>query len=128
MGKLILNCNATFSSNFNRNKHERKFNHHEEPPCGNRSISITFDDEAKVYKCNNQYCKVTSKKKHNMVRHITSCSAISLRNNIHKSNKVCSICGMEFLKKFNRDRHYKTVHTDELSEDVAEDSAFTSVF
>ena len=121
-------CNATFSTAFNRNKHENKFQHFFTSKS-ERGIAVNFDDTAKVYKCKNPSCQTTSKKKSNMLRHIRTCSNVTANKKIRANNKVCAICAIKFTSKFNRNRHMETIHSKHEMEDITEnvpDSAPTS--
>ena len=72
------NCNATFSTTSNRNKHEKKKNLY---PFGTkaRELSILYDEAGKVYKYKNNSCKAVSKNKINMERHTKICSTCSAK-------------------------------------------------
>ena len=72
------NCNATFSTTSNRNKHERKKNHYPSSTKA-REHCIPFDEAGKVHKCKNNSCKAVSEKKSNMERHIKTCSEYSAK-------------------------------------------------
>ena len=104
------NCNATFSTTSNRNKHERKKNHYPSSTKA-REHCIPFDEAGKVHKCKNNSCKVVSEKKSNMGRHIKTCSEYSAKIKKEQNNKVWPVCRNEFLNKFNRGRHIKTMHS-----------------
>ena len=55
------NCNATFSTTSNRNKHEKKKNRYPSSTKA-REHSIPYDEAGKVYKCKNKSYRVVSKK------------------------------------------------------------------
>ena len=63
------NCNATFSTTSNHNKHEKKKNRYHSSTKA-REHSIPYDETGKVCKYKNQSCKAVSKKKSNMKHHI----------------------------------------------------------
>ena len=103
------NCNATFSTKSNRNKHEKKKNHY--PSIKVREQSIPYDEAGKVYKCKNKSYKAVSWKKSNMERHIKICLSYSAKIKKRQNDKVCPVCRKELLKKFDRNRHIKTMHS-----------------
>ena len=62
-----------FSTNANRNKHEREGHDPKD-----KLTKIQFDSENCVYLCPTSNCKTTSGHKRSIVRHLKICSAVSL--------------------------------------------------
>ena len=67
-------CDKKFSTNTNRNKHERAEGH----GLKDKLTKIQFDSENGVYLCPTSNCKTTSGHKRSIVRHLIICSAVSL--------------------------------------------------
>ena len=115
------NCRKDFFSKTNRNKHERIHKHYRTEKKSR--IYIPFSDKSKLYSCPSEGCVTTSTHRNNIMKHLKSCYKIQ-QNRIRNSiNKVCYICGKEFNKKCNRDRHIRDIHASECSND----KSFTEV-
>ena len=67
-------CDKKFSTNTNRNKHERAKGHGPK----DKLTKIQFDSENGLYLCPTSNCKTTSGHKRSIVRHLIICSAVSL--------------------------------------------------
>ena len=106
-------CGKSFSTKFNRNKHERTSGHfHEE---AERSVRvIPFDESKNLYVCPTVDCKTSSKYKHNIIKHLKLCYRVNNDKKFTTDNKICTICDKHFVKKSNRDRHMKTVHNNDI--------------
>ena len=106
-------CGKSFSTKFNRNKHERATGHFQEEQ--ERSVrEIPFDESKKLYMCPTDDCKTSSKFKHNIIRHLKLCYRVNNDRKLNEENKICNICNKLFPKKSNRDRHMNTVHKNDL--------------
>ena len=94
-----MGCDKKFSTNVNRNKHERttgngpKNQKVEKPICYN-----SFNNQ---HLCPTENCEISVITKRSIKRHLKNCKKI-----MH-NNKVCQCCHKTFLKKSNRDRHVK---------------------
>ena len=109
-------CEQVFANASNRLRHEKRFNHL--PPTRTDPVKPIFDPESKLFRCNNNGCFATSKKKGNMIRHIKSCASIMDNKKRFLDNKTCQHCGMKFVRKSNRDRHVNTFHPGEPNNSV----------
>ena len=66
-----------------------------------------FNKKLQEYCCQQPNCKVSSKYKSNITRHIkVVCKTLSTK----KDSKVCPHCKETFPQKSNRDRHVKRFH------------------
>ena len=84
---------------------------------GPRKKSITeFDSDLSLFVCPSAGCNTTSKYKCNIKKHLKSCYAINKQKDSVANNKICPDCGEEFLKKSNRDRHFKQFHSEKVEE------------
>ena len=111
-------CTKKFTLERNRNRHEKLFGH-----TVTKRISLgdkpLFDDEKNIYCCPSPGCQTKSTFKRSIQRHLSAgCSGYKIRKAKRESNKVCNFCGMEFTKKYNRDRHVKKVHTGDIEQPV----------
>ena len=68
------------------------------------------DTELKMLKCSFPNSSVSSKRKSNLKRHMTTCQAIKKRKH---SKLICPYCNVTFSQKFNRDRHVKNIHQED---------------
>ena len=106
----LQNCKKSFSTRFNRNKHERLKNHwlqtndKNEIPCFNN-----------VFHCPANGC-VTK-----IVKHLKMCTDLKLKRNTVANNKICPVCSKVFAQKSNCDRHVTIVHSQALAGDIAFD-------
>ena len=107
-------CIKKFSTNTNRNKHERLTGH---GPKDN-SKKVPFDTDNGVYLCPTANCNTSASTKRSIMRHLKNCSTISKNRRKHEQNKVCKYCQKRFQKKFNRDRHIKQCHDQEIDMQV----------
>ena len=94
------NCGKSFASISSRNKHEQKKEHFNEKMSNHE---INFDKESKLYLCSSTGCETTSKYRHNIVKHLKSSKVLNKRRKSVANNKICQVCGKEFVKKSNRD-------------------------
>lgn len=101
------NCTKTFSTTYNRNKHERSKGH--SPQIHQRNI-VCIEN---IYHCPTEGCTVTSKYKANIMKHLKGCVEMKQKR---ENNKTCPHCQKVFAQKSNRDRHVKTVHNDGIME------------
>ena len=84
---------------------------------GPRKKSINeFDSDLSLFVCPSAGCNTTSKYKYNIKKHLKSCYAINKQKDSVANNKICPDCGKEFLKKSNRDRHFKQFHSEKVEE------------
>ena len=102
-------CGKFFSTTTNRNKHEKSKGHWSEKKC-----IIEFDGNLSLLVCPSAGCNTTSKYKCNIKKHLKSCYAINKQRDSIANNKICPDCGKEFLKKSNRDRHFKQFHSEKV--------------
>ena len=98
-----------FSTTTNRNKYEKPKGHWFEKKC-----IIEFDSNLSLFVCPSAGCNTTSKYKCNITKHLKSCYAINKQRDSIANNKICPDCGKEFLKKSNRDRHFKQFHSEKV--------------
>ena len=102
-------CGKSFSTTTNRNKHEKSKGHWPEKKC-----IIDFDSNLSLFVCPSAGCNTTSKYKCNIKKHLKSCYAINKQRDSIVNNKICPDCEKEFLKKSNRDRHFKQFHSEKV--------------
>ncbi len=98
-------CGRSFSTKSSRNKHERLKGHQFET-----KTDIKFNENLSVFECPTRGCSTTSKYKYNIEKHLKSCYCIRKQRKQAEKNKLCSVCGMRFNKKSNRDRHFRNFH------------------
>ena len=101
-------CGRSFSTVFNRNKHEKLKRHW----LNKKNNVIEFKKELSLFICPTAASGTTSKYKNNIVKHLKSCFAINRQHNSVADNKICPACKKEFIKKSNRDRHLKQFHAE----------------
>ena len=109
-------CHKSFSTSYNRNKHEKAKGHWSE----NKKTSIEFNEETSLFICPTAGCSTTSKYKSNIVKHLKSCYAVNRQRNSVAQKKICTVCGKEFAKKSNRDRHFKQFHSENDNDNATE--------
>ena len=107
-------CTKKFSTNTNRNKHERLTGY---GPKDN-SKKVAFDSENGVYLCPTANCNTSTITKCSIMRHLKNCRTISKSRKKHEQNKVCKYYQKRFQKKFNRDRYIKQFHDQEIDMQV----------
>lgn len=112
------NCIQSFSTTYNRNKHERNKGH--APQLQDQPKIICIEN---LYHCPTNGCTIKSKYKANIVKHLKVCVESEKKR---EKNKTCTICGKVFVQKSNRDRHIQNTHRslqdDVEEEDVIEDT------
>ena len=101
-------CGRSFSTVFNRNKHEKLKRHR----LNKKNNVIEFKKELSLFICPTAGSGTTSKYKNNIVKHLKSCFAINRQHNSVADNNICPACKKEFIKKSNRDRHLKQFHAE----------------
>ena len=111
---LKENCQKSFSSKFNWNKHERLKNHR--PQTDGKNKIPYFKD---VFHCPTNGCVTKYKYKHNIVKHLKMCTDLKMKRNSVANNKVCPVCSKVFAWKSNRDRHVNNVHSQDLGDNIA---------
>ena len=104
-------CGKSFSTTTNRNKHEKSKGH-----WSKKKSIIEFDSDISLFVCPSAGCNTTSKYKCNIKKHLESCHAINKQKDSVANNKICPDCGKEFIKKSNRDRHFKQFHSEKVEE------------
>ena len=88
---------------------------------------IEFDSNLSLFVCPSAGCNTTSKYRCNIKKHLKSCYAINKQRDSIANNKICPDCGKEFLKKSNRDRHFKQFHSEKIVQpDDEEDDELTT--
>ena len=108
-------CGKSFSTTFNRNKHEKAKGHWSEK----KNTVIEFNKESRLFVCPTAGCSTTSQYRSNIVKHLKSCYDLNIQQKVPASNKICPVCTKEFAKKSNRERHLKQCHSDPDDDDVA---------
>ena len=88
-----------FSIKFNRSKHERIKGHFEESKPATRKIP--HDPLTNLFFCPTIGCKITSKCKQNVLKHLKSCSQVNVNRATAEENRTCRICNKTFAKKSN---------------------------
>ena len=101
-------CGRSFSTVFNRNKHEKLKGHW----LQKKNNVIEFNKDLYLCICPTARCNTTSKYKNNIEEHLKSCFAINRQRNSVADNKICPVCKKEFIKKSNRERHLKQFHAE----------------
>ena len=96
-----VDCKKSFSSKFNRNKHERIKGHFLQS-----SLEIPYDDSTGLFSCSTVGCQTTSKYKASIKKHLDICKQIKINKEVVAKNRICEICNKVFQRKSNRDRHY----------------------
>ena len=71
-----------------------------------------YHAELKMFKCSFPNCSVSSKRKSNLKRRVTTCQAMKKRKHF---KLTCPYCKVKFSQKFNRDRHVKNIHQEDTS-------------
>ena len=100
-------CKKSFSTRFNRNKHEKLKGH----AAVTSDRKIPMDETTGLFKCPTINCTTTSKYNYNIVKHLKKCHKARKNKKDPNKKKVCSYCNKEFTKKSNRDRHVNNLHT-----------------
>ena len=103
-----VDCKKSFSSKFNRNKHERIKGHYLQS-----SLEIPYDDSTGLFSCSTVGCQTTSKYKASIKKHLDICKQIKINKEVVAKNRICEICNKVFQRKSNRDRHVRRVHPTE---------------
>ena len=67
-----------------------------------------------MFVCPSAGCNTTSKYKCNITKHLKSFYDINKQRDSIANNKICPDCGKEFLKKLNRDRHFKQFYSEKV--------------
>ena len=80
-------CNKTFSTIFNRNKHEKKKGHGPK----DQKREIPYDAEQNIFLCPSAQCETSAKYKYNIVKHLKSCNKINKKKKVIKDVKIVSI-------------------------------------
>ena len=109
------NCEKSFASISSTNKYERTKEHFNEKKSNHE---INFDKESKLYLCPSTGCETTSKCRHNIVKHLKSCKVVTKRRKSAANKKMCQVCGEEFAKKSNRNRHFNLFHVENNSIEI----------
>ena len=102
-------CGKRFSTTTNRNKYEKSKGHWSE-----KKRIIEFDSNLSLFVCPSAGCNTTSKYKCTIKKHLKSCYAINKQRDSIVNNKICPDCEKEFLKKLNRDSHFKKFHSENV--------------
>ena len=105
-------CNKTFHTNSNGNQHERSTGHGPKDTSRKRFYLI---NENGVYLCPTENCKTYAHTKRSIKRHLKNFNQIIKNRKKHEQNKICKYCQKRF-QKFNRDRHVKQCHGDEIND------------
>ena len=102
-------CNKTFSTIFNRNKHEKKKGHGPK----DQKREIPYDAEQNLFSCPSAQCETSAKYKYNIVKHLKSCNKINKKKKVIKGRKNCKYCDKTFTRKSSCDRHMRQCRPDE---------------
>ena len=98
-------CNKTFSTIFNRNKHEKKKGHGPK----DQKREIPYDAEQNLFLCPSAQCETSAKYKYNIVKHLKSCNKINKK-----------YCDKTFTRKSSCDRHMRQCRPDEYPAESGE--------
>ena len=97
-------CGKSFSTTFNRNKHEKVKGLWPEK----KDTVIEFNKESRLFVCPTTGYSTTSQYRSNIVEHLKSCYDL----NIQRKAAACPVYKKGFVKKPNKDMHLKQCHSD----------------